>query len=179
MSRLVSTSTPLPAQYPYSDIRKPLTGMLILLLGLVSIDSRAESVPEFDATFTVRYGILRGEMTLKLSHEGDGYLYETSLRPRGVVGWFRNGSIDEQTRLTETGNTLRPLDYSSTDTIADLLDANAKRTYDVMQSIDIAREQLSHEHVARLQILAEQALANAIDSVNLANNWSISLIFIC
>jgi hypothetical protein len=75
-------------------------------------------VPEFDATFTVSYGILRGEMTLKLEHRDGGYLYETSLRPRGLVSWFRRGAIDERTNLVDAEGTVRPLDYASIDTIA-------------------------------------------------------------
>jgi predicted negative regulator of RcsB-dependent stress response len=60
------------------------------------------------------------------------------------------------------------------DAIADMIDANVKRTYDVMQSVDLAREQLCHEHTARLHILAEQALANAINCTNLANLQAIA-----
>ena len=77
-----------------------------------------ESVPAFDATYVVRYGILRGTMTLQLSRRDTGYLYETSLSPRGVASWIRHGSISERTVLENLDGTVRPLEYASTDTIA-------------------------------------------------------------
>ena len=79
----------------------------------------AEPVPLFSATYTVRYGILHGEMTLELRRSGDGgYIYETSLTPRGFVTLFRSGSIVETTSLEIEDDVLKPVDYRSTDTIA-------------------------------------------------------------
>lgn len=77
-----------------------------------------ESIPAFDATYSVRYGILRGTMTLQLSRHDTGYLYETSLSPRGVASWIRSGSISERTALEKLDGTVRPRDYLSLDTIA-------------------------------------------------------------
>lgn len=77
-----------------------------------------EALPSFDATYAVRYGFLRGTMTLKLSRDDHGYIYETSLSPRGVVSWIRSGAITESTSLEVSGQSVRPLDYISTDTIA-------------------------------------------------------------
>ena len=90
-----------------------LTGVLAAANGL------AEPVPLFDATYKVRYGLLRGEMTLQLRRDDDsGYTYETSLRPRGLVSVLRRGAIDESTTLEIGNGTLKPLDYRSKDTIA-------------------------------------------------------------
>ena len=80
--------------------------------------SAAASVPSFSATYTVRYGVLKGEMKLRLSNLDSGYLYETSLRPLGVVSWIRNGEIREVTELAESAGAVRPVNYSATDTIA-------------------------------------------------------------
>ncbi len=80
--------------------------------------SAAASIPSFSATYTVRYGVLRGEMKLRLSNLGSGYLYETSLRPLGLVSWIRNGEIRELTELAESAGAVRPVNYSATDTIA-------------------------------------------------------------
>jgi hypothetical protein len=80
--------------------------------------SAPASLPSFSATYTVRYGVLRGEMKLRLNHLGSGYLYETSLRPLGVVSWFRSGEIREVTELAEIAGAMRPVNYSATDTIA-------------------------------------------------------------
>ena len=62
---------------------------------VTSVAIAAETIPAFDASYSVRYGILRGEMTLRLSHRAGGYLYETSLRPRGFASWVRSGAIVE------------------------------------------------------------------------------------
>mgnify|MGYP001812399811 CR=1 FL=1 len=79
----------------------------------------AEPVPLFSATYKVSYGILHGEMTLELRRANDaGYIYETSLTPRGIVTLFRRGSIVETTSLEIDDGVLRPVDYHSTDTIA-------------------------------------------------------------
>lgn len=92
---------------------------LISFLFLAGV-SDAQPVPLFSATYKVSYGILRGEMTLELRQEDEtGYIYETSLTPRGIVKMFRSGSIVETTALQIEDGVLRPLDYRSTDTIAD------------------------------------------------------------
>ena len=72
----------------------------------------------FSATFQVKYGLLRGTMTLALERSDHGYVYETTLSPAGVAGWFKHGTISERTQLVEVNGTIVPLDYDSTDTIA-------------------------------------------------------------
>lgn len=76
------------------------------------------SLPTFSAAYQVRYGLLRGQMTLELDYGDSGYLYQTSLRPSGLVAWFKRGAITERTTLIEAGGTIRPIDYYSRDTIA-------------------------------------------------------------
>ncbi len=86
---------------------------------LLAASAGAQPVPLFSATYKVSYGILRGEMTLELRHDGvSGYTYETSLTPRGIASIFRRGSIIETTSLQIEDGELRPLVYRSTDTIA-------------------------------------------------------------
>lgn len=92
---------------------------LISFLFLAAV-SYAQPVPLFSAVYKVSYGILRGEMTLELRQQDEtGYVYETSLTPRGIVKLFRSGSIIETTSLRIEDGVLRPIDYRSTDTIAD------------------------------------------------------------
>ena len=57
-------------------------------------------------------------MTLRLSQCEGGYTYETSLQPKGFASLFKSGVIHESTRLATIGETVRPLDYASNDTIA-------------------------------------------------------------
>ncbi len=76
------------------------------------------SMPAFSATYSVRYGLLRGSMTLQLEPRGSGYVYMTALRPRGVASLIRRGEIRESTNLVPGEGLVRPLDYSSVDTIA-------------------------------------------------------------
>ena len=79
----------------------------------------AQPVPLFSATYKVSYGILRGQMTLELRRDEEAdYIYETSLATRGIVAMFRRGSIVETTSLDIRDGELRPIDYRSTDTIA-------------------------------------------------------------
>ena len=74
--------------------------------------------PPFSATYSVRYGILRGEMTLELERLDASYSYVTALRPRGFVSWLRRGEIRETTSLVTVDDRVQPLNYSSVDTIA-------------------------------------------------------------
>ena len=57
-------------------------------------------------------------MTLRLGRHGTGYLYETSLSPRGVASWIRRGAISERTAIEIFDGAVRPLDYAGTDTIS-------------------------------------------------------------
>ena len=94
---------------------------ITLIAGLLlAAGACAQPVPLFSAKYKVSYGILRGEMTLQLRQDGaSDYVYETSLSPRGIVTVFRRGSIIETTSLQIEDGNLRPLEYRSTDTIAD------------------------------------------------------------
>ncbi|NNF40682.1 MAG: DUF3108 domain-containing protein [Woeseiaceae bacterium] len=96
-----------------------LAAIVIALLapGAALADEPASMTP-FSATYTVRYGILRGTMNLALDREEDGYSYRTSLAPRGFASWLRKGEIRETTRLLDASGELQPVDYVSTDTIA-------------------------------------------------------------
>lgn len=107
-------------KYPIIRSVHGTTIRLIVTLAalLLAAGAAAQPVPLFSATYKVSYGILHGEMTLELRRDDDGYLYETSLTPRGVVTLFRRGSIVETTSLSIEDGAVRPFDYRSTDTIA-------------------------------------------------------------
>ncbi len=91
----------------------------VLLLAFVGTAGRAETIPTFSATYAVRYGLLRGEMTLALKADGDsGYVYETALRPRGFVTLFRRGAVEETSLLETRDGRLYPVLYRSADTIS-------------------------------------------------------------
>ena len=77
-----------------------------------------EEAATFSATYSVRYGVLRGEMTLALERRDSSYIYETVLRPRGFASWLRRGEIRETSALVTAGDRVRPLDYRNVDTIA-------------------------------------------------------------
>ena len=109
-------------KYPKVRSVSEFAGRCIILISMMFLSGAAcaQPVPLFSATYKVSYGILRGEMTLDLRRNGDsGYIYETSLSPRGIVTMFRRGSIVETTSLEIEDGKLRPIDYRSTDTIAD------------------------------------------------------------
>jgi hypothetical protein len=93
--------------------------LAFLALGTGSTAAALEPLPEFEATYTVRYGLLSGTMMLRLSRHEDSYVYEASLQPKGLISIFARGAIHETTHLIEDGDTVRPLEYKRTDTIAD------------------------------------------------------------
>ena len=102
---------------------KSLYGWLMFALSLATVlpaplAAEPAAIPGFSATYSVRYGILRGEMKLALERGDSGYIYRTSLRPKGVVSWLRRGEIRESTSMVPGEGLLRPLDYDSVDTIA-------------------------------------------------------------
>ena len=109
-------------KYPKVRSLRDSAALCITLIPVLFLATAAcaQPVPLFSATYKVSYGILRGEMTLELRQaEESAYIYETSLTPRGIVSVFRRGSIVETTSLRIENGELVPLDYRSTDTIAD------------------------------------------------------------
>ena len=78
----------------------------------------SDTVPGFAATYDVRYGILRGTMTLELAREDSSYVYETALQPRGFASWLRRGEVRENTTIDLADGSVRPKRYTNTDTIA-------------------------------------------------------------
>lgn len=99
-------------------LRRRLIGLALALTVAAGPVSAELQVPPFSATYTVRYGVLRGRMTLELRHLEGSYWYETSLRPKGVASWLRRGEIRETTTLAVDHNGLQPTDYVNVDTIA-------------------------------------------------------------
>lgn len=94
--------------------------LLLAVLAFATTSTAAlEPLPEFEATYAVRYGLLSGTLVLRLNRRGDGWLYETSMQPKGLAALFARGTIQERTNLVETGGTIRPMAYERTDTIAD------------------------------------------------------------
>lgn len=124
---IAATRNKLDIRYIFMPVKRALqsmaTGSFVtcstLLLALLAADSAAQSIPAFEATYAVRYGLLRGEMTLNLRQDSDsGFVYETTLRPKGFVTLFRRGSIEETSSLRADDGELRPAIYRSIDTIS-------------------------------------------------------------
>ncbi len=126
-TRQQNPANPIVARKIYSDIPKVrahhglarrIAVASIWLLAAPAPAIAEQSVPSFSAVYEVRYGLLRGTMTLELKESETGYSYETSLRPAGLVSWFKRGVISERTSLLNIDGTVQPLDYFSKDTIA-------------------------------------------------------------
>jgi len=124
--RQLNLFIPFMALEIYTDVRKARPRQRLWLLAAASIwllAVPAQALPEapipaFSAAYKVRYGLLRGTMTVELKQTETAYSYETSLRPAGIVSWFKSGVISERTTLQNIDGTVRPLDYFSEDTIA-------------------------------------------------------------
>lgn len=97
--------------------RLRITAIIATLL-LVGATPGYAQLPEFEATYRVRYGLISGELTLELERHDTEYTYRTSLRPRGFASWLRRGEIQETSTLLSVDGRVRPKDYVSTDTIA-------------------------------------------------------------
>ena len=93
--------------------------LAVFVLSTTTLIVAAEPLPDFEARYTVRYGPLKGLMVLRLSRYGNGYTYEASLEPKGLASLFARGMIYETTNLIDDGVTVRPVDYTSIDRIAD------------------------------------------------------------
>ncbi len=104
--------------YLFQRLAALLATSILVAPGLPQTALADDSLPGFSASYAVRYGILRGTMTLELEPRQDGYRYETALQPRGIVGWLRRGEIRETTVVEATGDTIFPLEYAQLDTIA-------------------------------------------------------------
>lgn len=93
-------------------------------------------------------------------------------RERGTLA----GSRDYGYQQTRDEAASESNEYTSTRDAEDLGFAsrawatNLKRTYDVYQDLDVDRARRSNDHYARLQTLAETALANAVGISNRVNN---------
>jgi hypothetical protein len=94
--------------------------IIIVAAALLQFDAALaqHQLPGFEANYKVRYGILRGQMSLELDRLDAGYAYRTSLRPRGVASWLRSGEIRETSSLESIDGLIRPRDYVSSDTIS-------------------------------------------------------------
>jgi Protein of unknown function (DUF3108) len=145
--------------------------LAFLVFGTGSTAAALEPLPEFEASYTVRYGLLSGTLVLRLTRHANGYVYETSLRPKGLVSLFARGSIDETTNLIEDGDTIRPLEYVRTDTIADPVRTARYSFHDDRvagiykgQQIDLPMQPGGHNrisvHIAVMQALRRGAEVN-------------------
>ena len=92
--------------------------LAILVSAALQHASANAELPSFSAAYTVRYGLLRGRMTLELQKIGNDYQYETLLQPKGFVSLLRRGEIRETTTLTLLDGGIRPADYINIDTIS-------------------------------------------------------------
>ena len=120
-------SIPFVAREIYTDVRKMRArqglARLVAAASILLLSTPAHTVPDgpipsFSAAYNVRYGLLRGTMTFELKENDSAYSYETSLRPTGLVSWFKHGVISERTTLLNIDGTVQPLNYFSKDTIA-------------------------------------------------------------
>lgn len=134
-----------------------LTFVVFLLFADALRADDAPPLPAFSASYNVRYGILRGTMSLELRDHDAGHTYETSLRPRGLASWLRRGEIRELTNLGLDGLEVRPLDYVAIDTIARpsrrteyLFDRSAGRVTGEYksQTIDVPMQENGHNRVS-------------------------------
>jgi hypothetical protein len=85
---------------------RSITLLVACLLPGIVLAAAPAALPEFSATYSIHYGVLRGTMTLDLERRDESYSYQTSLRPRGVASWLRRGEIRETSSLVVSVDTI-------------------------------------------------------------------------
>lgn len=94
---------------------------VVTLAILQAAPAAAESILRpFEAVYTIRISVVRGESRVSLRQESDGtYVYQSHTEPKGLIGMFVRGDIREESRFRVDGDRIVPLHYERTDTISE------------------------------------------------------------
>lgn len=91
--------------------------VLILLL-LQPATAQPDPGP-FEATYSIRFSIAKGEAQVSLRRSDNGeFIYDSLTEPKGFIGIFVKGHIRETSRFTMRDGTLTPLHYKRVDSIS-------------------------------------------------------------
>ena len=94
-------------------MNKYLPGLLLLTVTLASATLQAATMPDFEASYTLKRGNLRiGSATVLLRTDADsGYLYESHSWPVRWVSWFLKDQLKQSSRGKITADGIRPVRY--------------------------------------------------------------------
>lgn len=99
-------------------VKRLCYGMLAATMMTQAVEA-SSLVPPFDATYTLRMGVVRGETRMRMSEDGGVFLLESEIEPKGLVKIFARGKVTETSHFVYDDNGVRPIDYARLDTIKD------------------------------------------------------------
>jgi len=94
---------------------------LIVLLGtlVLALAARADtSLQPHSAVYKVKISVVSGQLDTELKATDDGYVATHVIQPTGLSRMFSRGSLIETSEFYSSADGVRPIEYSSTDTIS-------------------------------------------------------------
>lgn len=150
-------------------ITSHLAGTVLLLLAAHS--SAAPVLTPHIAEYKVKISVLGGTLRTYFAQTDDGYEAQSEIQATGFSRMFANGTIEEYSRFSVIGDTLRPTVYRSNDAISKdgevvdfQFDWDAARVSGTIDGVDYATELdgLVHDRVS-LQYGLMYDLLNGIE----------------
>ncbi|MEL6869516.1 MAG: DUF3108 domain-containing protein [Pseudomonadota bacterium] len=86
-----------------------------IVLGLCSLVAGAQTLIAHEATYKIKAGFARGELTTRLSRDGDTWVARHVATPRGLAGLVTGGIIDETSVFVVRDDNIRVQSYLSSD----------------------------------------------------------------
>lgn len=94
---------------------------IVVLLGVALLPVAAmadSSLQPHSAVYKVKISVVSGQLKTELKTTGDGYIATHVVKPTGMSRMFSSGRISETSRFVSAADGVRPVEYSSVDTIS-------------------------------------------------------------
>ena len=102
-----------------SSSRSAAVGLAAALFLLTSgLSSATPALTPHTAEYKVRISVLGGKLQTRFARTEDGYEALSVIRATGLSRMLARGSIEEFSRFAKIGDTLRPMEYRSNDSIS-------------------------------------------------------------
>ncbi|MEL7448639.1 MAG: DUF3108 domain-containing protein [Pseudomonadota bacterium] len=127
----------------------PLAWLTLLLALSASVSASAQTQPrQYEAVYTLRFSVARGEAEVSLRQQEDGtYVYNAVTEPTGLLGVFVRGSIRETSTFTVADGRLVPLRYERVDSISSD-ERDMEITFDWENGVAVTRFDETTENVS-------------------------------
>lgn len=96
-----------------------LVAVMAVVMGVPAVHA-SSLIPPFNATYTLKAGVMRGETSMSMRNDGSGtFLFESEIKPKGFVKLFARGQVKETSHFLYDQDGIRPIDYVRLDTLKD------------------------------------------------------------